>query len=111
MHPTYLTDSRGKDWEVRAQGQSQGADGVQGVSAKLIHAAVQNPKKRMKDIGGVACQVHAWQQAAAADQRCPTDLHWRASHSWTCRGVTTYYNVLPCITMCCHVKVHKFITS
>lgn len=63
---TYLADSRGKDGEVRPQGQSQGADGVQGISAKLIHTAVQDSKKRMEDVGAVACQVHAWQQAATA---------------------------------------------
>lgn len=63
---TYLADSGGKDGEVRPQGQSQGADGVQGISAKLIYTAVQDSKKRMEDVGAVAGQVHAWQQAAAA---------------------------------------------
>ena len=56
---TYLSNSGCKNGKVWTQCQGQRAYGVQCISAKLIDAAVQNPKKRMQDIGAVARQVHA----------------------------------------------------
>lgn len=56
---SHLPNSGCEDGEVRTQRQGQRAYGVQCISAKLIDAAVQNPKKRMQDVGAVARQVHA----------------------------------------------------
>ena len=44
---SHLAYGGGKDGEVWAQGKGQGADGVQGVSAKRILAAIQDTQEGM----------------------------------------------------------------
>lgn len=98
MEP-YLAHSRSKDGKVWTQSKGQGADGVQGVSAKRILAAVQDTQEGVEDGAAVACQVHGWQQPAAADQSRSSDLDSCHCHPWACSN-TIIWLYIACPYIC-----------